>query len=367
MSVLTVGIDDGHDGIKIAFVHPQTNELVNYRMPSVAQIGLGDMADAPEYEIDEMTVAVQGLDDKGQSAETIYLIDADRKIITRPMDTRFDGYPHSDLNIALIFHALQKSGVPFQRLYIVSGLPANKYFDKATNGKNSTLIKKKEGSLLKLSRARKRNRPNAFYEVAGVDVMPEGHGVCFNLIVDDEFKSTAFRSDVSDTGFIVLDIGGRTVDLVKIMANMRPRASDLLSYDSGILFLRDEIRSRVSDQLSRVYLSDRRVDEILNTGWHGRPGKYGSADLSAMVQSCLQKHAERIYSEIKGVLSTSDEAMGGLVITGGGSHLLADYLETAIRENGFPYEIIKDVNPEFSNANGFLKFAQLRAIENGLI
>ena len=50
-NVLAVGIDDGHDGIKVAYFEPEKKEIVCFRMPSVAQEGIGDMASAPEHEL----------------------------------------------------------------------------------------------------------------------------------------------------------------------------------------------------------------------------------------------------------------------------------------------------------------------------
>ena len=47
--------------------------------------------------------------------------------------------------------------------------------------------------------------------------------------------------------------------------------------------------------------------------------------------------------------------MGGLVITGGGSYALGNYLLQALRNKGFRYEIILQEQPEFGNAKGFCK------------
>ena len=96
-NVLAVGIDDGHDGIKVAYFEPEKKEIVCFRMPSVAQEGIGDMASAPEHELNNMLITIH----KGDNT-VHYLVDGERKVIKEPMDTRFAEYPISDLNIALI-------------------------------------------------------------------------------------------------------------------------------------------------------------------------------------------------------------------------------------------------------------------------
>ena len=349
-NVLAVGIDDGHDGIKVAYFEPEKKEIVCFRMPSVAQEGIGDMASAPEHELNNMLITIH----KGNNA-VHYLVDGERKVIKEPMDTRFAEYPISDLNIALIAQALRKAGVPYSKLFITAGLPANQYFDKESGKTNKTLIEAKHNNINRLPQVRSAAAPNMFYSVVGVETLPEGYGVAVDITADNNFAQTDFGIEARETGFIVIDIGGRTVDLVKIMANLQPRPNDSYSFNSGMLYLRDEMRSRVADKIGLSSISDKMVDAIIQTGWHGKPNKMGSTDLTEMRNYVLQSFAERIHREIIGVLNTSDEAMGGLVITGGGSYALGNYLLQALLNKGFRYEIILQEQPEFGNAKGFCK------------
>lgn len=356
--IIAVGVDDGHDGIKVAYYDANLDEIICFRIPSVAQQGLGDMASSPVSVLNKMLVTIHK-----DTGDVSYLVDPERKVIQNPMDTRFAEYPYSDLNIALIAQALRLAGVPFSKIFITTGLPANQFFDKTTGKMNARLIEAKEESLMRLPKVRSATNPNMFYQIAGVATLPEGFGVSIDITVDNNFNQTEYAIDIQDTGFIVVDIGGRTVDLVKIMANLQPRPNDSYSFESGMLFLRDELRSRVADKTGLPNLSDKMLDTIIQTGWHGKPDKMGSTDLSEMRDLILQGFAERIHREINGVINKSDEAMGGIVITGGGSHALGEYLSQALREKGFRYEILIQPQPEFSNARGFCKYA-LSQIKN---
>lgn len=356
-NVLAVGIDDGHDGIKVAYFDFRKKSIVCFRMPSVAQEGIGDMASAPDYELNNMLISIHK-----ENNIVHYLVDSDRKVIKEPMDTRFAEYPLSDLNIALIAQALRKAGVPYGKLFITSGLPASQYFDKESGKTNKTLIEAKHNNINRLPQVRSAAAPNMFYQVVGVDTLPEGYGVSLDLTTsDNDLMPTEFAIEAQDNGFIVVDIGGRTVDLVKIMANLQPRPNDSYSFNSGILYLRDELRSRVADKIGISSLSDKMVDAIIQTGWHGKPNKMGSTDLTEMRNYVLQSFAERIHREIVGVLNNSDEAMGGVVITGGGSHALGNYLVQALRNKGFRYEVTLQDQPEFGNAKGFCKYSLFQA------
>lgn len=355
-NILAVGIDDGHDGIKVVYFDDKKQDFVCYRMPSVAQEGVGDMVAAPKGEVNNMMVSVTN-----ENEVKHFLIDSERKVITNPLDTRFKEYPYSDLNIALIAQALKLAGVPYQKIFVTTGLPANQYFNKSSNSLNADLIKAKEDSIKRLHNVRHVSNPSMFYQIVGVATLPEGFGVSIDLNFDEEFKTTTYHEEVEETGFIVLDIGGRTVDLVKIMANGRPRPGDSYSFDSGMLFLRDMVRSRAADLIGQGNISDKMVDAIIKTGWHGKKDKMGSTDLTEVRDLTLRAFADRIYREIKGVLTSSDESMGGIIITGGGSHALGEYLKKSLVEGGFRYEIQIQEQPEFSNAKGFCKYSILKS------
>lgn len=355
-NVLAVGIDDGHDGIKVAYYDTEADKFHCFRIPSVAQEGIGDMASAPEHELNNMLISIQK-----ENSIIHYLIDSERKVIKVPMDTRFKEYPYSDLNIALIAQALRKTGVPYGKLVITTGLPVNQFFDKTSGNRNESLIEAKQNNIIRLPQVRSAAVPNMFYRVDQVHTLPEGYGVGLDLTFNDIFDPTEFSEEVRETGFIVIDIGGRTVDLVKIMANLQPRPNDSFSFESGMLYLRDEMRSRVADKVGLSGLSDKMIDTIIQTGWHGKPSKMGSTDLTEMRNYVLQSFAERIHREVVGVINTSDEAMGGVVITGGGSYALGEYLSQALRNKGFRYEIIIQEQPEFGNAKGFCKHSVFKS------
>lgn len=358
---IKVGVDDGHDGIKLWFGSADAiSEPVKVQMKSNAQRGNGGIVDVSERELNQMTIIVEG--QNGEEDE-VFLVNADH--VTNRIDTRTPDYPYNNLNLALIMQAIREQRNVldgFNRLQIVAGLPANQYYTKLTSSKNDELIDKKVNNLKSINRAyspadAQLEDGGRFY-ASDVAVMPEGYGIAFNLMLDDDLNKTEYYEDFYDHGCVIVDIGGRTVDVIKVSRRTcKPKGSDLMSFDQGILYMRETVATAVTERLNRQKtIDDFSVDNILKSGWFGKVGSKGGVDLNDMLDKIKDDHVEVIYQSIKSALE-SDEAMGGVIISGGGAVLLGDKLKAKIEDQDHNCEVIIPDDVVFGNAKGFWKLA----------
>ena len=330
------------------------------QIKSNAQRGDGGVVDVSQKELNQMTIIVEGRD--GEDDE-VFLVNADH--VTDRIDTRTPDYPYNNLNLALIMQAIREQrGVleGFNHLQIIAGLPANQYYTKSASSKNDELIEKKMANLKSINRAyspadSEMQDGGRFY-AEDVGVMPEGYGIAFNLMFDDELNKTSYYDDFYSHGCIIIDIGGRTVDIIKVARRTcKPKGSDLMSFDQGILYMREAVATQVTESLGRQkIIDDFSVDNILKSGWFGKVGGKGAIDLTEILEKIKDDHVNVIYQSIKGALE-SDEAMGGVIISGGGAVLLGEKLKDKIEQNNHNGEVIIPDEVVFGNAKGFWKLA----------
>lgn len=346
------GIDDGHDGIKI-FLNNEMGETFFIRLESIAQIGEGNIVEVSQQALNEMMIYV----DQPDGTTEHYMVD--NRFVVNKLDTRTSDYAYNDLNIALVVQALRKISGNVDNLNIVAGLPASRYYDKAHNTKNQDIIDKKNHSLKNMNRAYS-PADNRRFNVQNVDIAPEGYGAAFDLMFDDRLKPTEYFQDISDYGCIIVDIGGRTVDVVKVMAKTcLPIGSELLSFDKGVLFLKDKVGAALSEHVSASFtLNDNLIERAMKTGWIGRVNTPQGFNVSEIISSLYKSHVDSIYHDIRDVLN-SNEAFGGVIFAGGGSYLLGELLKNKIETSGNHrcHVTIAD-KPEFANAKGFWKVAR---------
>ncbi|MGP9668696.1 Alp7A family actin-like protein [Psychrobacter sp. AOP31-A1-22] len=361
---VNVGIDDGHDGIKVYFGSSDgVSAPVMAQIQSKAQKGLGEGVDVSEAEQARMTIKVDGIDG---GEPTTFLVNED--FVSDKIDTRTETYPYSALNLALITQAIRQVRPALEGvtgLKIIAGLPANQYYDKVAGGKNDVLIDKKMANLKTLSRAYSpadKHLPNeGRFDAIEAEIMPEGYGIAFNLMFDDDLKPTEYYEQFRQHGCVIVDIGGRTVDVVTVMPRTcKPKGSDLLSFDKGVLYLREIIGTTLTERLNlKMNLNDNSVDMILKTGWFGRKNSPKGYDATKDLEEIKLKHVKEIYSAIKGALD-SNEAMGGVILSGGGGVLLGDMLKDVIDKGDHPCEVILPDEMVFGNAKGFWKLTWLK-------
>lgn len=363
-SIVNVGIDDGHDGIKVYFGSADgVSAPVKAQIQSKAQKGLGEAVDVSAADQADMTIMVDAIDG---GEPTTFLVNGD--FVTDKIDTRTDSYPYSALNLALITQAIREVRPALEGvtgLKIIAGLPANQYYDKIAGGKNDELIDKKIANLKTLNRAYSpadKNLTNeGRFDAVEAEIMPEGYGIAFNLMFDDDLKPTEYYDEFRQHGCVIVDIGGRTVDVVTVMPRTcKPKGSELLSFDKGVLYLRETIATTLTERLNlKNNLNENSVDMVLKTNWFGRKNSPKGRDVTDILEEVKLKHVKEIYSSIKGALD-SNEALGGIILSGGGAVLLGDMLKEVIDAGDHPGEVILPDEMVFGNAKGFWKLTWLK-------
>ncbi|MBO6224484.1 MAG: ParM/StbA family protein [Psychrobacter sp.] len=353
-----VGVDDGHSGTKVfAGYDSVSKKPIQMVMPSIVSKGAKNFTNADQALLDDATIFVEGEQ---------YTIGS--KFGGNGDDLVGDSYPTSGQNVALITQALRTfipnwGGSPVD-VSIVTGLPLGHYFDKVEEQPNYTLINAKKENIERLSSAYSpADNKKPMFNLVRNSVQPEGWGSLLDAILTDKGTETEQFHVVSEFGAVVIDIGGRTVDTMIVLAEaMTPEYEDVHTYDLGILYMHRKLNDTIM-QLEGLKepIKRLRLEEVIRTGKFGRGNK--ERDYSDLVEKTLNNHTQKIFEQLKAVISRS-EVEGGVIITGGGAELLGSRLKVLIEEYNKRADVFVPVDPVFSNARGFWKTA-IMANQNG--
>lgn len=349
-----VGVDDGHSGTKIFAGFDINNTPIQKIIPSIVKQGKPDYATADQKQLDDATIFVG---DEQFVVGSQYAGSGD--------DLVADSYPLSGQNVALVTQALRDFLPNWGRkpveLSIVTGLPLGHYFDKVLETPNSELIEQKRKNIARIESAYSPADNNVpMFELASNRVQPEGWGSVLDDIFTEKADPTERYDIVKEYGAVVIDIGGRTVDTMVVLAQaMTPKYKDVHTYDLGILFMHRDLRDTIM-QLEKTNqpIPRERLEQTIQTGKYGR-GK-NQRDYSELVKKTLDSHAQAIFNQIKSVIGRP-EVEGGVLITGGGAELLGSRLQELIEDYNEKADVFIPVDPVYSNARGFWKTAKLTA------
>ncbi|ABO11091.2 MULTISPECIES: ParM/StbA family protein [Acinetobacter] len=341
---LTVGVDDGHDGIKI-----YCGEVgKSFRLPSRVANGRTIIGDTDE--VNKQIIHVNG---------KYFTVDEFTK---EHIDTRTEDYPLSDANVALVHHALHQAfDGQYRKFKIATGLPLNRYYGGKDKAKNEKLIADKTQNLLinkdfnnptvyNLYEHDKKNDP---LQILNHIVLSEGQCAYFDALMDDNGKRSSMYEDLWEGGCAIIDIGGRTTDIA--MINPRGgtmQASRCDTLDVGIITL----KNKVSQNLKEFFglssnITDWRLSKALKTGIYNHGGK--DHDISKILNAAKVEITDQIENSIK-VNVQDGQDLGAVLLVGGGSITLGD--ELLKRFNYDNWHLVKQ--PEFANARGMYKCAK---------
>lgn len=321
---VAVGIDDGFAATKIA--------LRDGRLAVIASCGrLGPsritwvtdaQGDIAEYETDGSRYTVGAV--AGES-------------------TRFEDYPVSGLNRAIVQHALQRAGLGGRTIHAVSGLPMSAYYH--TDGaKRSAAIDAKRMNLLTPVTCTNGARPA---ELAFHAVIPEALAAWYDYVIDDEAAEPTLNAERASCPLAIVDIGGRTTDFVVVRDQGLVHAASG-SVRVGIL----DVTAHVSDAVQKQFDLDAPLDEriardALETGTVRLFG--GDHDVRALVEAAKRTFIEALHNATRRKLGRGTD-VDTVYFVGGGAALLADDLR-----DWFPHQAIAP-HAAFANARGMLKY-----------
>lgn len=360
-----IAIDDGHSTTKVAFLSEGTRgELLTASFPSRTIVGLQEYeaegtAGADAYFFGETAAEASG------GARNILSIGG--SVGAMPMtDNRTSDYPISPRNRVLVHHALRQAlaSLPWARepaFRIGTTLPYGD-FNLPKGGHNSQLIAAKKASLAKpvypMDKATLQPIPPG-YSIAAHDVFSEGVAAFFDsmlgvgadgqVFLDETF---ARRFDPSLPNFVVVDIGGKTVDVVygtwsggeRDIPRINVAWSE--SITMGALDAADELAHAIRRRFEvRNVVDPEGALQRRSYRLHGQ-----AHDISQECDAAVRPLFSRIRDA---VLRHSEDgsALAAILFVGGGSVLLEQQVRTMFN----PAQVHVPPAPSFANARGILK------------
>ncbi|ODP35154.1 hypothetical protein A9762_11805 [Pandoraea sp. ISTKB] len=328
--VYRVGVDDGHNGIKIVTEEGKAIHLPSRVVSAGELIALGD------------------------SGENIYEVASGAKFAVSAslpyVDTTFADYATSDINRVLVHHGLVLAGLGGKRVSIVTGLPVEDYY--VANKPNRIFIDRKVANLVGGGAAV--SNANPAIQCAHIEshrVVSEGIAAFFDLLFDDDGNERESVVGQVERGSIaIVDIGGKTTDTAVLInggssIDARRSGTDRL----GALSLHSAVLNALKAKHSLSSLLPSQVDVAVNTGKVRFFGQ--EVDCADVVDAEKAVLAAQIIEAMNRKLRDGSD-LEAVYFVGGGSALLRKQLEGL-----YPHAIFVE-DPQFANARGMLKAAK---------
>lgn len=257
-------------------------------------------------------------------------------------DTRFSDFAHSGLNRVLVHHVLHGLGHSGQTINLVTGLPFSTYFRAGTSQPNVEFIEKKKASLAVpvLPKSGK-----ASVAIGKQMVAAQGVAAWIDCVVDDDGN---WRNGNPPGGMeAVIDIGGRTTDIVSIMPGIK---IDHECSGTGIVGVSDVV-DKLSELLhTELGVSSVRLSTLNNALRSGQIKLRGEqVSIQKLIAKAVAAVADKVARQVKGCIGDGAE-LDRIYLVGGGATLLAPHLLPLM-----PHLVVAE-DPEFANARGMLKF-----------
>ncbi len=320
---IPVGIDDGYAVTKLAL--PNGRVL---GVPSCARVGRSKvtwMRQARplifEYETDRSVYSVGDV-----IAES----------------TRFDGYAVSGLNRAIVQHALQCADLEGADISAVSGLPVSAFYRNTGSRRQGAIDAKRESLLMQV--LPKNGAMSA--EIVEHRVIPEALAAWYDHVIGESNGNAALDQRLVNVPIAVIDIGGRTTDIVVVRDQGVVHGSSG-SCRLGILDAVATFADTLEEQFDLPSLDARVASQAFRCGsvqLFGR--KY---DVSSIVLDAIHELVEGLHARVRGQLGNAAE-LDRVLLVGGGAVVLAEQIG-----DWFPNQVLAP-EPAFANARGMLKY-----------
>lgn len=323
-----VGVDDGHYAIKVV-----TEDGKMYSVPSRGQAGRHAIS------------WNQGNDDEGFYQTEEGQTYTAHEHLAGYEDTRFKGYPKSQLNRVLIHHALLAAGFGGKSVVIATGLPVSYYY-LPDGRRDEALISAKRDNLQR--RVSCGSRPVA--DVKRNLVTTEAIAAYYDQLMDIQGRPSKDFKEMQSATVGVIDVGGKTTDSAVVYPGgqqVDPERSG--SSDTGVLQLNDAIEARLRVMFDLDHVPPRMVESAIIQGTIRLAGEEKNVRDAVIVEK--ERLAEQIMAGIRTRIGTGRD-LDYVLFVGGGSIVLRDQL---IKH--YPHARIPD-HPEYANARGMLKIAK---------
>lgn len=325
---IVVGVDDGFAMTKVVVM--QGGVVIKRLMiPSRARSGvhgttvIGDSGDESD------------IDSRYETEGVIYTV----ANLADSESARFDEYPFSGMNRAIITHALRAAGLGGKQVRIATGLPLGTFYKGSAP--DAGVIQRKIQSLLTAV------RPLDDSAVAKIDshnVFPEGLAAWVDYAVDEAGN---IRQNL-DEAVGIIDIGGRTTDIAVVLPGRQIDHARCGSADLGVLNVIEEVAIAIKKERD-VTLGADKIEPALRTGKVKLWGK--DVDITPLIEQAVVSVMGAILREVNRRLGSAVD-LDKVILVGGGAHVFG----TVAKQ--YPnIDIPQD--PEFANARGFAKYLNI--------
>ncbi|MEA1966742.1 MAG: ParM/StbA family protein [Thermodesulfobacteriota bacterium] len=231
-------------------------------------------------------------------------------------------------------------------LKVVSGLPVGflkrdyKKFTKAITGHHKITFHNQNGKDVTKT-----------ININKIHIIPQPIGSIFNLIFDDYGKISNRELSMQKLG--VVDIGFRTTDF-SIFDHLKYIERSSTTMDTGISKCFSVIANKLREE-SGVNVELYRMFNFIEKGMIKIRGKeYNISNLTKRVFT----HAASAIATDLNRLWEDDWDIDSIILSGGGSMALAEYLQTQIQGNIIP--IANNTDARLNNVHGYLKFGRYK-------
>ncbi len=337
LKIIYAGIDDGYRETKI---YLSTGETV--RIDSQAKSG------------EQTQISIGG----GEKTAFQYDVGKSSFVIgsiSESDPTAFDEYPYSDMNRAIVTHALVQLGLTDKhQLSITSGLPVKKFY----RGKNinQEAIKRKTKNLLMNDvvsvehTVRGKHFSTALIpNIVSHKVVSEGIAAWMDYVIIRNSDGVLERNEEAVKQRIaIIDIGGRTTDIAVIQGgNLDFQRSTTI--EAGMLNIEDHVKEAISDEYD-FSPNVEQMNQLMETGFLDAWGD--KLDVTAFIKEAKSLEANTIRAEITSRLKKAAD-IHKVIFVGGTVMSIRGLLEGV-----FKNQMIAE-DPGFANARGMAKFAEL--------
>ncbi len=244
----------------------------------------------------------------------------------------------SDEWIALSLAALTElTSATSVELRVVTGLPVAFFADRQVV----------RDRLLGEHKVQREGRYRQTFRVVDCRVIPQPFGTLLSAALDDRGRIVDQTLATGAVG--VIDIGGKTTNLLSVN-RLAEISHETASVNVGAWDAVRAIQIWLADRYPG--LEDLRPHMVVEAMIARQVKYYGeTVDLRAVVEETLDPLAEQILAEAS-QLWNGGATLDAILVTGGGAHLLGQYVQRRFRHARVVSE------PVFANALGYWRFAQ---------
>lgn len=343
--LMTVGQDDGHDTNKTCYGWDKATDTYKYGYAKARAVdGLQQV----------MAVGSQTGTGGAYETEGQRFTVAGQQSLLRTLDTRMDGYALSHLNRTLVYHSLAECGIGDTEIYLITGLPVDQYYKNGTP--NQTLIGKKIDSIFKP--VKRIGKGPDLPTVVKQGVISEAIAAFYDaLIRPDGTYDSEIESLISRRPVAVIDLGGKTLDIVVVAENVSSVYNDRSGTTNiGVLHLLDKVAERIKSEYefnSNPPLPF--VEEACRTKKYDVFGE--EVDVTHIIEAACTDYLSQVRNYFVSKVGDGSD-LGAAIFVGGGTALVSRILGDAAFATIYKGKRIIPVDPEYANARGMWKYGE---------